>query len=56
MSNKFKDIDIKNQKYYFFDDIINIQNFDSNKFKTDEKSYINSLIYAKTFLFTAIRM
>ena len=26
MSNKFKDIDIKNRTYYFFDDIINIKN------------------------------
>ena len=23
MSNKFKDINIKNQAYYFFDDVIN---------------------------------
>ena len=26
MSNKVKDIDIKNQTYYFFNDIINIKN------------------------------
>ena len=26
MSNKIKDIYIKNHKYYFFDDIINIKN------------------------------
>ena len=30
MSNKVKDIDIKNQIYYFFNDMINIKNFDSN--------------------------
>ena len=39
MSNKFKDIDIKNHTYYFFDDIINIKNFDPIKIKIDEKSY-----------------
>ena len=30
MSNKFKDVDIKNHTYYLFDDIINIKNFDPN--------------------------
>ena len=44
MSNKFKDIDIKNHMYYFFNDIINIKNFDPNKIKIDEKSYKNILI------------
>ena len=37
MSNKVKDIDIKNRTYCFFKDIINIKNFNSN-IKTDEKS------------------
>ena len=45
MSNKVKDIDINNQAYYFFNDIINIENFDSNNTKIDEKSYKNILIY-----------
>ena len=45
MSNKFKDIDIKNRTYYLFDDIINIKNFDSNKIEIGEKSYKNILIY-----------
>ena len=40
-----KDINIKNHTYYFFDDIINIKDFDPNKIKTDEKSYKNILIY-----------
>ena len=35
MSNKIKDIDIKNRRCYFFNDIINIKNFDPNKVKTD---------------------
>ena len=41
MSNKFKNIDI----YYFFNDIMNIKNFDPDKIKKDEKSYKNILIY-----------
>ena len=30
MSNELKGIDIKNRTYYFFDDFINIKNFDPN--------------------------
>ena len=36
MSNKVKDINIKNRTYYFFNDIINIENFDPNDIKIDE--------------------
>ena len=45
MSNKVKYISIKNHPNYFFDDIINIKNFDPNNIKMDEKSYKNILIY-----------
>ena len=45
MSNKVKDIDIKNGTYYFFIDIINIKNFDPNNIKVDQKSHKNHLIY-----------
>ena len=44
MSNKFKDIDIKNHLYYFFNDIMNIKNIDPNKIKIDEVPYKISLI------------
>ena len=37
MSNKVKELDIKNQTNYFFYDIINIKNFDPNNIKIDEK-------------------
>ena len=37
MSHKLKDIDTKNRTYYFFNDIINIKNLDSNNIKIDEK-------------------
>ena len=45
MSNKIKDIDIKNYTYDFFNDIINIKNLDPNNIKTDKTSYKNILIY-----------
>ena len=44
MSNKVKDIEIKSRTYYFFDDIIDLKYFDSNKIKIYEKSYKNILI------------
>ena len=44
MSNKVKDVSIKNQKY-IFDHFINKENFDRNNIKIDEKSYWNILIY-----------
>ena len=40
-----KNISIKSQTYYFFDDTINIKDFDPNNIKIYEKSYKNILIY-----------
>ena len=37
MSNKIKDINIKHNMDYFFDDIINIKDFDANNIKIDKK-------------------
>ena len=45
MTNKGKDIDVKNRTYYFFDDIINTKNFDPNNIEINEKSYENIFIY-----------
>ena len=45
MSNKVKDVGIKSRTYYFFDDIINMKNFDPNNVKVDEKSFKNIPIY-----------
>ena len=36
MSKKFKEIDIKNRTYYFYDDMINIKYLDVNKIKNIE--------------------
>ena len=44
MSNIIKYIDIKSRTYYFFNDIINMTNFDRSKIKIDEMSYKNILI------------
>ena len=44
MTNKVKDIHIKNRTYYFFDDIIKIKDFDPNNIKKDKKLYKNILI------------
>ena len=40
-----KEINIKNRTYYFFDDMINIKDFDPNLLKIDKKSYKNINIY-----------
>ena len=40
-----RDINIRKHTYYFFDDIIDIKEFDPNNIKIDEKSYKNILIY-----------
>ena len=40
-----KEINIKNQTYHFFDNMINIKNFYSNLLKIDKKLYKNIDIY-----------
>ena len=45
MRHKVKDIDIRNRTYYFFNDIINIKNFNPNNIEIDENSYKNILNY-----------
>ena len=40
-----KQINIKNWTYYFYNDIINLKNFNSNLLKIDKKSYKNIDIY-----------
>ena len=41
----FKQINIKNQTFYFFNDMMNIKDFDSNLQKIDKNSYKNINIY-----------
>ena len=40
-----KEINVKNHTYYFCNDIINIEDFDSNLLKIDKKLYKNIDIY-----------
>ena len=49
MSNKVKNIDIKNRAYYFFNDMIKIKSFNLNNFKTDGT-------HTKIFLFATLDM
>ena len=50
MSNVVKDINIKNYTHYLFDDIININDFDPNNIKINEKLYKNIFIYYITYV------
>ena len=40
-----KQINIKNRAYYFYNDIIDLKNFDARLLKIDKKSYKNIGIY-----------
>ena len=40
-----KEISNKNRTYYFFDDMISIEDFDSSLLKIDKKSFKNIDIY-----------
>ena len=42
---KIKLISIKNQTYYFYNDIIDLENFYSSSLKLDKKSYKDIGIY-----------
>ena len=42
--SRIKEINIKSCTYYFFDDMINIKNFDPNRVKIDKKSYESTII------------
>ena len=50
ISNKVKDIGIKNRRYYFVNDVINIENFDSNNIKIDKKSMEDIRIYSNGYM------
>ena len=47
LSHKLKNINIKNRTYYFFNDIVDIENFNPHNIKIDEKSYKNILIHIR---------
>ena len=39
-----KQTDIKNRTYYFYNDLINIENFDPNMLKLDKKTVLNNSV------------
>ena len=44
-NEEFKEVSIKNRVCYYFDDIIEIKDFDFDNISFEEKSYENILIY-----------
>ena len=42
---EIKQVNIKNRTYYFYNDIIDLKNFDVRLLKIDKKSYKNISIY-----------
>ena len=44
-NEKLKEIAIKNRTCYYFDDITEIEDFDTDHIWIDEKSYENILVY-----------
>ena len=47
---KFKQIKIKNRTYYFYNDIINIGEFNSSLLEIDKKSYKDIDIYYNEYI------
>ena len=47
---EMKQITIKNRTYYFYNDMINLKNFESNLLKTDKKYYKGINIYYIGFI------
>ena len=45
MGGEVKQIKIKNQTYYFYNDMINLKNFDSNFLKIEKRHSKNADIY-----------
>ena len=39
-----KQIDIKNRTFYFYNDLINVKNFNGNMLKLDKKTVLNNSV------------
>ena len=48
--SRIKKVNIRNHTYYFFNDMINIKNFDPNQIKIDKESYKNIIIYYNGYI------
>ena len=51
-----KDLNIKNRTYYFYDDMVNIKDFDSNLLKINKKLFKNIAIYYIRYITKKINM
>ena len=40
-----RQVNIKGRKYYFYNDLINIKNFNNNKLKLDKKGVLGNDVY-----------
>ena len=45
-----KEINIKNRTYHFYDDMVNIKDFDSHLLKIDKRSLKNIAIYYNGYI------
>ena len=50
MGGEVKQIEIKNRNYYFYNDIFNLKNLESNLLKIDKNHYKNSDIYRIVYI------
>ena len=48
-NNKFQKVTIKNRMYFYYDDIIKVEDFNLSTFLLDEKSYENTLIFEVSY-------
>ena len=48
-NNKFEKVLIKNRMYFYYDDIIKVEDFNLSTFLLDEKSYENTLIFEVSY-------
>ena len=51
-----KQLNIKNRTYYFYNDLINTLNFESNNLKLDKKKHGKSLIFITLVMLITINL
>ena len=44
------DLNIKSRRYYFYNDLINIKNFNSNKLKLDKNGVLGNDVYYTVYI------
>ena len=51
-----KQLDIKNKTYYFYNDLINVSNFEPGNLKLDKKKHGKTLIFIILLMLTKINL